>query len=293
MKKRAFTLIELLVVISIVSLLSSVVLASLSGAREKAKNTSARETLQSIKTQAEIRALSSPSSSRYIGFCTDPKTKEMLESMKRISGKDSICVTSQSGDLYTAAIGKAGTASTASYCADSSGFIGETPVPSTSQTIAGSCLSSASELAAFEACFSLTAAGYVTNYNGECTTDLVIPTTIGGQSVVSIGNNAFSNTGLTSVTIPEGVIDIGGSAFYNTPLTSVTIPSSVTSIGPSSFRNTLLTSVVIPDSVTNVQWAAFFNTPLTSVSIKTGTSYTSTSFPQGCTVASGCIIERP
>ncbi|MBI5133912.1 MAG: prepilin-type N-terminal cleavage/methylation domain-containing protein [Candidatus Taylorbacteria bacterium] len=52
-KKRAFTLIELLVVVSIISLLSSVVLASLNAARTKARISKARqEMLQFAKAVA-------------------------------------------------------------------------------------------------------------------------------------------------------------------------------------------------------------------------------------------------
>lgn len=48
--KPGFTLIELLVVIAIIGILSSVVLASLSGARENARETAAQSDLQSIQT---------------------------------------------------------------------------------------------------------------------------------------------------------------------------------------------------------------------------------------------------
>ena len=54
MKKRGFTLIELLVVISIISLLSTVVMANLQTARTKAQEAAIKSDLQSIKTQAEL-----------------------------------------------------------------------------------------------------------------------------------------------------------------------------------------------------------------------------------------------
>ena len=89
------------------------------------------------------------------------------------------------------------------------------------------------------------------------------------DSVTSIGDSAFYNTGLTSITIPDSVTSIGDSAFYHcTRLTSVTIPDSVTSIGDRAFSGCYrLTSVTIPNSVTSIGDSAFCNTELTSITI--------------------------
>ena len=98
-------------------------------------------------------------------------------------------------------------------------------------------------------------------------TDIVIPTSIGGVAVRSIGTRAFYNNNLTSVTIPNSVTSIGDYAFSNNNLSSVTIPNSVTSIGDFAFYNNNLTSVTIPNSVTSIGDYAFSNNNLTSVTI--------------------------
>ena len=87
------------------------------------------------------------------------------------------------------------------------------------------------------------------------------------NSVTSIGQGAFSYNELTSVTIPNSVTSIGFNAFSSNKLTSVTIPNSVTSIDVSAFSSNKLTSVIIPNSVTSIGGLAFEDNELTSVTI--------------------------
>ena len=91
----------------------------------------------------------------------------------------------------------------------------------------------------------------------RCGRDVVIPSTINGKTVTSIGDDAFSYNQLTSVTIPNSVTSIGNNAFRANRLTSVTIPNSVTSIGEYVFLGNQLTSVTIPNSVTSIGIRAF------------------------------------
>ncbi|MGH7970021.1 MAG: leucine-rich repeat domain-containing protein, partial [Limisphaerales bacterium] len=99
---------------------------------------------------------------------------------------------------------------------------------------------------------------------------VIIPDTIDGLPVTSIGQAAFIRTSLTAVTIPNGVISIGGWAFEQcASLASVVIPASVTSIGDGAFIwCTSLTAITIPNGVTNVAVGAFSNcSSLTNVTI--------------------------
>lgn len=78
---------------------------------------------------------------------------------------------------------------------------------------------------------------------------------------------AFAPKATGSYTIPDGVVTIGNSSFQNTALTSLEIPGTVTSIGEDAFALSALTSLVIPSSVETIGEAAFVQSALTSIVI--------------------------
>ena len=143
---------------------------------------------------------------------------------------------------------------------------------------------------------------YVTN-NGTITITgytgpdgaVTIPSAINGLPVTTIGNEAFSYTSLTSITIPNTVTSIGDNAFaIGSSLTSVTIPNSVTNIGDGAFAYcTGLTSLLIPNGVTRIgDGEFFFCTNLSSITIPDSVTYIGDSAFSFCTSLTRITISN-
>ena len=98
-------------------------------------------------------------------------------------------------------------------------------------------------------------------YSGE----IVIPEhiTIDGEQypVISIGQSAFENSSLTSITIPNSVTSIGASAFkFCHNLTSINIPNSVMGIGEYAFFDCdSLSSITLPNKLETIRNNCFFS----------------------------------
>ena len=89
----------------------------------------------------------------------------------------------------------------------------------------------------------------ITKYVGS-KWEVRIPPKIQGLPVTHIGDSAFRNKNLISVTIPNSVTHIGQWAFSSNQLTRVTIGSGVTAIGPVAFSDcTGLTSVTFQGTI--------------------------------------------
>lgn len=92
----------------------------------------------------------------------------------------------------------------------------------------------------------------ITKYTGSADT-VTIPTTIDGDPVYAIGDDAFASTAIKSVTIPSGVTSIGKRAFKYSSLAAISIPDSVTAVDSWAFSYCKsLTKIDLPDSITSM-----------------------------------------
>ena len=106
----------------------------------------------------------------------------------------------------------------------------------------------------------------ITGYTGRAK-NVSIPASINGKPVTAIGDHAFFQKQLTSLTIPSSVSSIGWGTFLDNQLTSVDLGSGIKTIGNYAFERNQLTSITIPNSVTSIGVWAFAENQLTSVTI--------------------------
>lgn len=100
------------------------------------------------------------------------------------------------------------------------------------------------------------------SYSGEVVIPEVVTYNNNTYRVTAIDEEAFNNSDITSVVIPNSVIRIKENAFYGcSSLTSIIIPNSVTEIEEYAFWGcNRLTSIIIPNSVVKIGEDAFAGT---------------------------------
>ena len=135
----------------------------------------------------------------------------------------------------------------------------------------------------------------ITGYIGS-ETELVIPETINNQSVIMIGETAFSdNNNLVSVKIPNGVQSISLDAFNGcSKLMRIELPESLKSIGESAFEDcSSLTSIEIPDGVTDIEFGTFKNcVSLINIEIPKSVEFVSPYAFRGCSNLTNIEVDN-
>lgn len=126
-----------------------------------------------------------------------------------------------------------------------------------------------------ENCFTFDGAGTITGYKCyegnpdglSAIVNVVIPSSIKGVAVTTIGPSAFSSKNLATVMISEGITTIQESAFQNNQLTNVTFPSTITTIENAGFKMNSLISVDFPESLTMIGEQAFQYNFMTTIKL--------------------------
>lgn len=79
------------------------------------------------------------------------------------------------------------------------------------------------------------------------------------STVTAIQKGAFYGCeSLTKIALPKGLITIGENAFENSGLTTVEIPNSVVMIEKQAFSNCKIDTVVLPESLVSIGYHAFY-----------------------------------
>lgn len=139
-------------------------------------------------------------------------------------------------------------------------------------------------------------------------TTLTIPETVDGMEVKGIRNEAFKNTSITSISLPNTIDSIGGYAFEGcSSLSEIDLPENLRHIGGYAFAGcSSLSEIKIPKNITEIRGHTFEGcTSLSSVKIpKTVMEIRSSAFrdcpnlrnielPQGCEVNERAFKDSP
>ena len=98
------------------------------------------------------------------------------------------------------------------------------------------------------------------DYDGDVTIPKTVSNGVETFNVTGIGEGAFKSCGeLVSVTMPEGLTSIGNEAFYQSSIKTVSLPSTLNSMGASAFRECRnLTGIVLPDAIKEIKEYSFY-----------------------------------
>ena len=84
-----------------------------------------------------------------------------------------------------------------------------------------------------------------------------------------IGNSCFSNSQVSSISLPQGMKRLGRHVFfYCTNLTSITLPEGMEEIGMMCFGSCSLTSVNLPSTMVKLDSCSLQDNPFTSINLK-------------------------
>ena len=136
-------------------------------------------------------------------------------------------------------------------------------LPDTLKSIENSMFARCSSLTSVDLPSGIQSIGDYAFNNCSSLTEIDIP-----NMVRTIGDHAFANTGLRSLTIPEGVLTIDRFAFSMSAVSEVDLPDSLRTIGEFAFQScSNLRGIDLNDGLETIENRAFSGSGLTSISI--------------------------
>jgi hypothetical protein len=111
---------------------------------------------------------------------------------------------------------------------------------------------------------------HISGCANNCQADIVIPEELDGFVVTGIGDSAFLDQDISSITLPESVTSIGWEAFANNGINSLNLPGSLQFINDYAFENNQIDLLTFPPSIVSIGFGAFRNNSLDSVLFSDG-----------------------
>lgn len=106
----------------------------------------------------------------------------------------------------------------------------------------------------------------ITDYKASCGPVVNVPSMVDGKVVTYIGENAFRNKGITSITIYHGIKELKYGAFQQNPdLKEIKISATVKKIGDYAFYNGKLEKVIFPEGLEEIGQYSFAYNNISSV----------------------------
>lgn len=100
----------------------------------------------------------------------------------------------------------------------------------------------------------------IIDYNTVCGSDVGVPSSVDGNLVTVIGENAFRGKGLTSVTLYYGIKELKLGAFQNNNIKSLKLASTVKTVGEYAFYGNQIENLDLPEGVVTIGgWSFAYN----------------------------------
>ncbi len=110
--------------------------------------------------------------------------------------------------------------------------------------------------------------GIITEIEYGTYSEIIIPETLQGQTVIGIGVSLFENEDISSITLPSTLQIIDNYAFYRCDyLSEVYFNEGLLKIGNSAFERTALATIDLPESIEQIGRRAFNNSQMDTVDL--------------------------